>query len=725
MPDGSSKGLEKEASSILKLPQSRLLEARGSRPRGQGHPVRTTTPQRHGRWSYLSRQRTFEAPLLSQIFEPHVLAIPPKVPQAPRLPLAKPTKICAYADVSIARPPSRLRPQILEYDVGVPIGSLDISPDHTHAVLAGREILKVIQVDQDSLRDKQDLLAGSPRKVGKQEPNQDSNFAGHRGLPAIKDVKWSHGFFSKKIATAVANGQIVVYDLEAPGHETARLHQHNRQVHKLGFNPFDGALLLSGSQDATVRLWDLRDCPGGRERSSIDSRAWYPGNSDAVRDVKWSPSNAFEFAICTDGGMIQRWDVRKSNAPLLRIRAHEKTCNAVDWHPNGEYILSAGADKDVKVWNFATSDRRAKPLKALRCPQAVLDARWRPASSPATNHDPASWDSLYLATTFDEKDPRTLFWDFARPFVPERVFNNHDSPPTAIVWVSDSLLWSVGSHGKFIQIDVSSLPTRTKQEDKSCLATFAPNGEMLLAANCTRHHGYSQQDPKHASRKGQMSTSIGTINVPGATNTSALDQLLLNKFEPIPSTLSLPTSNRFHVDFERILSHNRDVAAAAHLPLLAQSFSLIAFFTTPALRKRAEFNRQKRLENLKSTAQPLQQELGPQDFLPSEYELQRSAIEAHKIIEKEIESWLYRFHNPLMPIYLILNVCPWFEPSGHRSLLQHDHKVEIVVNAHRHLTRLRLDIASVAKRQQVHAASVIGEPNNCGSGATLAATAAI
>ena len=157
-----------------------------------------------------------------------------------------------------------MSPKNTTHKTGIPIAALDISPQKTHAVLAGRDILKTIQVsgstcvEDFNLRSAIVAYAATHNALGGAIP------AKHKDQLAANDVKWSHGRFDTTICTAAANGQIVIYDVTRAGVEFARLHEHVRQVHRVAFNPHQGALLLSGSQDATMRLWDLQELAGDR-----------------------------------------------------------------------------------------------------------------------------------------------------------------------------------------------------------------------------------------------------------------------------------------------------------------------------------------------------------------------------------------------------------------------------------------------------------------------------
>ncbi|KAI5298973.1 SEA (Seh1-associated) complex subunit, partial [Ascosphaera atra] len=322
--------------------------------------------------------------------------------------------------------PSSGPSQTVSHKTGIPIASLDISPQRTHAVVAGREIFKTIRVSPDSCAEEFNIRAAIISYSSTHNVISTAIPARHKDQLAANDVKWSHGQYDTVIATAAANGRIVIYDLNRAGLELARFREHNRQVHKLAFNPYKGAWLLSGSQDASICMWDLRMVSGERSAMNFGSKNRFDGHNDAVRDVRWSPVDGVEFAAATDSGVVQHWDVRKHSAPLMKINAHERTCFCVDWHPDGKHLLSGGADNQVKVWDFSTADRKQKPCFQLRTPQYAVNARWRPPSlmeAHKTNSGAAGWETTQIVTSYDPDDPRVHLWDFRRPHIPYKEFN--------------------------------------------------------------------------------------------------------------------------------------------------------------------------------------------------------------------------------------------------------------------------------------------------------------
>jgi len=441
-------------------------------------------------------------PLLQSLFAP------PKVPQVPLESEETPTN----------KTGSPVTFRNTSHKTGIPIAAFDISPDRAHAVLAGRDILKTIQVSDFACAEDFNLRTNIIAYAATREDSGGAVSAKHKDQLAANDVKWSHGNFSTTIATAVPNGQIVVYDINRPGVEMARLHEHSRQVHRLGFNPHQGHRMLSGSQDGTVRMWDLRDLAKDRSVMICQSLEKYQCNRDGIRDVKWSPTNGVEFAVGTDDGSVQRWDFRYSKGPSLSVKAHEKSCYSIDWHPDGKHLVSGGGDKNIMIWDFSSSNRKMKPSWNIRAPQAVLNVCWRPPCWSSDEKSLPGWQCTQLAASYDQQEPQLHIWDFRRPYVPFRILDQYNTPATASLWRSESLLWSVGSAGMFTQTDINSAPRAMDRRSPNVLA-IAPDSKILffLQKRELRRpsiedalENLNQQDQRRASTSEQLSGSQGT-----------------------------------------------------------------------------------------------------------------------------------------------------------------------------------------------------------------------
>ena len=400
------------------------------------------------------------------------------------------------------------------HKTGIPIAALDVSPQRTHAILAGRDILKTVRVQEGTCAEDFNLRSAIIAYASTHNTSGNTISAQHRDQLAANDVKWSHGRFDTTIVTAAANGRIVLYDINRAGVELARLHEHNRQVHKVAFSPYQGALLLSGSQDATIRLWDVRQLAGERNVMTCRSVNQYHGNNESVRDLKWSPVDAVEFAAGTDNGVVQRWDIRNDKAPLVKINAHDKTCHTVDWHPDGQYLASSGTDKNVKIWDFASTDRRMKPHWQFRAPQSVYNIRWRPPGWSSDFRSLNQWQCTHIATSYDHHDPRIHVWDVHRPSKPLLELDRYDSPPTDMLWRSEDLLWSVGTTGMFTQTDVNFAPLTLERRSANLLCSTAEGQLGFFADRRSRRRRLPREAPtqfaERANRKGSTAEKLSS-----------------------------------------------------------------------------------------------------------------------------------------------------------------------------------------------------------------------
>ncbi|OAG02176.1 uncharacterized protein CC84DRAFT_1189477 [Paraphaeosphaeria sporulosa] len=550
--------------------------------------------------------------------------------------------------------------QDASHKTGLPIEALDINRDRTHAILAGKEILKTVRVQQQDAR----IVEETNLRAAVINFSDHSHARQRNGL-GIQDVKWSHGQFNTHIATAAANGKVILYDLNRAGVELARLHEHTRQVHKLAFNPHQGYLLLSASHDTTVRLWDLRDTR--KDIMTCRSRDQYAGISGAIYDIQWSPTDAVEFAFGTDNGTIMRWDYSNNRVAKQKITAHDtKTCTSIDWHPDGKHLLSAGLDRTVKVWDFSVGVRRQKPVLTLNTPYPVHNARWRPPNWS----EEGAYQCTQLATAYDRDHPAIHLWDFRRPHLPFREINKFASAPSDMLWHSRDTLWTVGREGIFQQNDIhhatkvldrrnlqaiavspsgeiggiaqrrplrcrsigpaysedTYVPAGSREKrnspEKSSLRSSAENSfdENLLVSR--RHHGRSASNrsaksfgstppsdaaPKvmfltdsmvvpHESSRPNQVALRGTL--PGATNTQIF-AYLAQKYKAI--SLTDPPSVKSFEDVQHVFEQNAEYAQRAAFYRLATTWRFVGLTIASSLRRRAQLHRNQRRVKTKPT----------------------------------------------------------------------------------------------------------------------------
>ena len=382
--------------------------------------------------------------------------------------------------------PAAYRPSAAQnalFNAGVPIACLAKSPDGRCAILAGRHILKVVKLDGLTVKEGTDL-----RATITSQPSSKVNSTADQ--LSIKDVNWPSGRGDTTVFTACANGKIFQYDLARMGGpdggqmEVVQMREDSRQVNTLDVNPHRGTYLLSGSQDGIVRCFDIRS-PQRSQLGFLTYRSVqaFKCNAEGVRHVKWSPKDGFYFACATEQGVVLKWDIRKSTAPILRINGHEKACASIAWHPDGEHLISGGSDNKCFVWDVSSrAEKRQKPKWTLNTPAPIASVAWRPGTWSATAQGKRT---AQVAVTYDDSSQMRHginachIWDLARPTLPFKELQNFDAPPAALLWHDQDLLWTAGHDGLFNQFDIAFAPKVMDRTSVSTMA-FSSQGDVLM-----------------------------------------------------------------------------------------------------------------------------------------------------------------------------------------------------------------------------------------------------
>ncbi|CAL7939279.1 unnamed protein product [Xylocopa violacea] len=205
-----------------------------------------------------------------------------------------------------------------------PANALALNKDNSQVVIAGRNVFKIFTLLEDRFEEACNL------RVGK---NLNLNFS-------CNDVAWNL-IDDHILATAATNGAVVVWNLNKSSRSKQEhvFIDHKRTVNKVSFHMTEPMWLISGSQDGTMKCFDLR--------IKEATRTFY-SNTESVRDVQFCPHSPHTFAAVSENGHVQQWDLRKPDRYFQHFTAHSGPIFACDWHPETNWLATASRDKTIK-----------------------------------------------------------------------------------------------------------------------------------------------------------------------------------------------------------------------------------------------------------------------------------------------------------------------------------------------------------------------------------------
>ena len=110
----------------------------------------------------------------------------------------------------------------------------------------------------------------------------------------------------------------------------------------------DGSWLASGSDDGTVRIWDVAT---GQQRAALTGRATEVTAVAVAPDGSWLASGSHD-------GTVRIWDVATGREGAI-LTGHTGPVVTVAVAPDGGWLASGSLDRTVRIWDKTTGQARA------------------------------------------------------------------------------------------------------------------------------------------------------------------------------------------------------------------------------------------------------------------------------------------------------------------------------------------------------------------------------
>jgi histone-binding protein RBBP4 len=215
------------------------------------------------------------------------------------------------------------------------------------------------------------------------------------------------------IATKASNGVIYIFDYlnhQSQSKSNVRctpemkLGGHGRvDGYSLQWNSFHQGILLSGSYDSMICMWDVNSA-----KKNLQPRSRFRCHSGYVEDVAWFPTNVNLFGSVGNDGLMVIWDIRATTKTTISHMS-AFAVNCLSFSPHNDMLVSVGLDNGVI--NFLDLRRLSLPLMSLK---GHKDPIRHASFSP---HDQSK-----IATGAD--DGMVCIWDFSQ-HQKNKTVNNH------------------------------------------------------------------------------------------------------------------------------------------------------------------------------------------------------------------------------------------------------------------------------------------------------------
>ncbi|KAI5961842.1 RTC1 [Candida pseudojiufengensis] len=388
-----------------------------------------------------------------------------------------------------------------QLNYGLHIGNYnDISH---HVVIGGKNYLRLLCLNEDQSRIVHDINLLDSRSI----------YRGPTKLNNVNTIKT----YSNTIACGLSSGVISLYKITPSGQGKlyAKLTDHKRTINSLDFVDSENNF-ISGSQDGSIKLWDLR---ASVNKPVLTLQANL--HNDPIRACQYSPHSLVRNKTCIlsvhDSGALCKFDLRSNVAgnmysPDRKWNLHSGPVLSLHIHPEKEYVATGGRDQKICVLNYSdsqSSTTRSATDSMINTYGSILKVRWS-AYPIYENSDEFNEGNVLLnydiaCSYFD--DPTITVYNLNRKFIPKQIITSHLHKPMAnFIWAENATqsrkIWTLSKSNIFTAYDLDSEndpDVKQPLDDLNSIGMTWDNDNNFMMVNQDKldfelHDGYESDD---------------------------------------------------------------------------------------------------------------------------------------------------------------------------------------------------------------------------------------
>ncbi|HBV21606.1 MAG TPA: hypothetical protein DEF07_07810 [Nitrosomonas sp.] len=240
-----------------------------------------------------------------------------------------------------------------------------------------------------------------------------------------------------------------------------KLQGHSDQVTSAAFSP-NGEHIVSGSLDKNLRLWNTH---------TLESVAELKGHKEGVTSVVFSPDGT-RIVSGSHDNTLRLWDATTLEPIHDPLHGHKDSITHIDYSSDGLMIASSSQDKTLRLWNAQTLEALGEPL------QGHDDIVWSVAFSP---------DNTRIVSAAHDRTLR--LWKTENGQTIGKPIQGHEESVLTVVFSSDGENFVSGGRDTTLRIwdanDHQPIHSQLKGGHKNFVASvaYSPDGKLIVSGS--------------------------------------------------------------------------------------------------------------------------------------------------------------------------------------------------------------------------------------------------